>query len=284
MLNSTAVKDSSGGYISNRSSTFNISERKIMEEMLLKSEARFRALVQNSSDVFMILEADGTYRYVNLSSERIMGYKPEELIGKKPMDFVHPDDLEKFLQAFGKCVRIPGYTCIVQYRFLKPDGTFIWLESVGANSLNDINIKGIVINARDITERKRADERLELRNIILSTQQETSLNGILVVGEDGKIMSFNRRFVELWEIPDEVLESKSDKRAVKSVLDKLAEPELFAQRIKYLYDHNSESSQEEIALKDGGLLSATRLQCEATRAGITAGSGIFGTSRSETIC
>ena len=104
LLNSTAVKVSSGGYISNRSSTFDISERKIMEEMLLKSEARFRALVQNSSDVFMILEADGTYRYVNLSSERIMGYKPEELIGKKPMDFVHPDDLEKFLQAFGKCV------------------------------------------------------------------------------------------------------------------------------------------------------------------------------------
>ena len=105
-----------------------------------------------------------------------------------------------------------------------------------------------------------------------------------MVGEDGKIMSFNRRFVELWEIPDEVLESKSDERAVKSVLDKLAEPELFAQRIKYLYDHNSESSQEEIALKNGRTFERYSSPMRGNEGRYYGGSGIFGTSRSETIC
>ena len=72
-----------------------------------------------------------------------------------------------------------------------------------------------------LQERKQAEEALEFKNIILSTQQEASLDGILVVDENGEIISFNRRFVDLWDMPLDIAESKSDKQVLQSVMNKL---------------------------------------------------------------
>jgi PAS domain S-box-containing protein len=102
-----------------------------------------------------------------------------------------------------------------------------------------------------LQERKRAEEALEFKNIILSTQQETSLDGILVVDENGEIISFNRRFIEIWGIPSDVAESKSDQPVLQSVMDKLANPEEFVGKLEQLYEAREETSRDEIALKDG---------------------------------
>ena len=102
-----------------------------------------------------------------------------------------------------------------------------------------------------LQERKRAEEALEFKNLILSTQQETSLDGILVVDENGEIISFNRRFVEIWGIPSDVAESKTDEQVLQSVVDKLAHPEEFTGKLEQLYEAREETSQDEIALKDG---------------------------------
>ena len=102
-----------------------------------------------------------------------------------------------------------------------------------------------------LQERKQAEEALEFKNVILSTQQETSLDGILVVDANGEIISFNRRFVELWGIPPGVAESKSDEQVLQSVMDKLASPEEFAGKLEQLHEAHDETSRDEIALKDG---------------------------------
>lgn len=99
--------------------------------------------------------------------------------------------------------------------------------------------------------RERAEETLVFTNIILRTQQESSIDGILVVDEKGKILSFNQRFVELWGIPPGVIESKSDERALQSVMNKLAEPQKFLENVNYLYEHRQETSRDEVFLKDG---------------------------------
>ncbi|MBI5552541.1 MAG: PAS-domain containing protein [Desulfobacterales bacterium] len=91
-------------------------------------------------------------------------------------------------------------------------------------------------------------------NMILSTQQETSLDGILVVDETGRMVSFNRRFVDMWQIPEDIVATKSDERALQSVMDKLAAPEEFMAQVKYLYGHPNEKSREEISLIDGRTL------------------------------
>jgi len=105
-----------------------------------------------------------------------------------------------------------------------------------------------------LIERRKAEEDLRQRNALLSTQQETTLDGILVVDRNGKILTYNRRFVEMWRIPQDILDSHSDQRALESVLDQLESPGEFHERIEYLYAHPGEKSREEIELKDGRTL------------------------------
>ena len=102
-----------------------------------------------------------------------------------------------------------------------------------------------------LQERKQAEASLEFKNIILSTQQEASIDGILVVDENGEIISFNRRFVDLWDIPSAIAESKSDEQILQSVTNKLANPEEFVGKLEQLHEDRNEISQDEIALKDG---------------------------------
>ncbi|MFA4848819.1 MAG: PAS domain S-box protein [Methanoregula sp.] len=102
--------------------------------------------------------------------------------------------------------------------------------------------------------RKREEEEIRLSNVILKTQQETSPDGILIVDKSGKILSFNHRFTEIWGIPRDVLDSRSDERALSYVLDKLTDPEEFLARVKNLYEHQKEKSREEILLRDGHML------------------------------
>ncbi len=117
-----------------------------------------------------------------------------------------------------------------------------------------------------LQERKRAEEALEFKNLVLTTQQETSLDGILVVDENGGIISFNRRFVEIWEIPSDVAESKSDERVLQSVMDKLAQPEEFVGKLEQLNEAREETSRDEIALKDSRTSIVIRPRCSAGRA------------------
>ncbi len=102
-----------------------------------------------------------------------------------------------------------------------------------------------------LQERKRAEEALEFKNIILTTQQEASIDGILVVDENGEIISFNRRFVDIWDIPTSIAESKSDEQVLQSVTNKLVSPEEFVGKLEQLHEDRSEISQDEIALRDG---------------------------------
>ncbi|MEI8345494.1 MAG: PAS domain-containing protein, partial [Candidatus Omnitrophota bacterium] len=103
------------------------------------------------------------------------------------------------------------------------------------------------------TERRRYEEALIFNNVILRTQQELSTDGILVVGAEGTILSFNQRFVDLWGIPRDVIESKSDARALGAVMDRLASPDEFIRKVKRLYEAHGEISSDLIALKDGRL-------------------------------
>lgn len=99
--------------------------------------------------------------------------------------------------------------------------------------------------------RRLTEEELAFKNIILSTQQECSIDGILVIGENSTIMSFNRRYVELWGVPPEFLEAQDNTQLLQFVSNQMMDPEAFLSRILYHYEHREEKSREEIALKDG---------------------------------
>jgi diguanylate cyclase (GGDEF)-like protein/PAS domain S-box-containing protein len=99
--------------------------------------------------------------------------------------------------------------------------------------------------------RRQAEEELKFRNAILSTQQETSPDAILVVDEEARIISYNKQFVDLWGIPEEMVRAAVDEPVLQSVVRQMKDPEAFLARVRYLYEHKQERSHEELSLADG---------------------------------
>ena len=128
--------------------------------ILGESEKRFRSLVQNASDITTVLDAAGTIRYESPSIERLLGYRPEDLVGQNAFDYVHPDDLERVRSIFGETTKRSGASRPAEVRFRHADGSWRYMEWIGNNLLEDPTVKGIVANSRDVTERKEAEEKL----------------------------------------------------------------------------------------------------------------------------
>ena len=124
---------------------------------LEKREAHFRALIEHSAEGVAILDADGNFRYVAPAEERLTGYPPQELIGKSAFANIHPEDAPRLLQAFQAGVQQPDSVTTLSYRLRRADGEWRHYEVTGHNLLHDPFIKGVVINYRDITERKLAE-------------------------------------------------------------------------------------------------------------------------------
>jgi len=105
--------------------------------------------------------------------------------------------------------------------------------------------------ASQISERAQTEEALRLQQTLLKAQSEAAPDGILLVSEKREILSYNRRFVEMWDLPEAVMQSQSSQAAVEAVLDKLEEPDAFVAQTEYLYRHKDKTSRNEIVLKDG---------------------------------
>ena len=104
------------------------------------------------------------------------------------------------------------------------------------------------------SQRKQAQQELEFKNTVLLTQQETTLDAILVVDENGQIISYNRQFIDLWPAAANLVGKGDDAPVLRSVVDQVVDQEAFLDRIKYLYEHRDEKSRDEISLKNGRVL------------------------------
>jgi len=158
-----------------------ITERKRAEESLRQSEEYFRSLIEKGSDVISVMDKDSIVHYISPSVERILGYKPEELIGTSGFALVHPDDLKRMSarQDFLAVLGAPGSVSpTVELRDRHKDGSWLSLEVV-ARSIVDANGElAIVTNAHDITERKKAEESLRQSMIQLRTTLKASINAL----------------------------------------------------------------------------------------------------------
>jgi len=131
-----------------------------IETALRNRERLFRSLTEHALDLVTILNDQGVITYQSSSVERVMGYQPAELLGRTAFEWVHPDDLRAVQEAFQSGIRSPGATITLDFRFRHRDGTWRHLEAVGSNMLADAGIGGVVVNSRDITERKLTEEQL----------------------------------------------------------------------------------------------------------------------------
>jgi PAS domain S-box-containing protein len=133
--------------------------RRAGEAELLRREKYFRALTENSLDVLWILNREGTLTYASPSVQYVMGYAPQELIGKNALANVHFDDLPRAREAFQIAVEDPTHTVKLEIRYQRKDGFWRYFEIVGQSRLDDPEIAGLVIHCRDVTERRQNEHR-----------------------------------------------------------------------------------------------------------------------------
>jgi two-component system cell cycle sensor histidine kinase/response regulator CckA len=171
-------------------------ERIQAESALAASERRFRSLVQNSSDLVTIVAPDGTIRYASDSAERIVGYPASTLVGTTLLHYLDPADVTSvrgLLQdgAEGSSTSLP-----IEFRLRHADGTYVWLEAVGTNLLADPTIGGIVLNARDVSERKRADRALRESEERYRDLFDNASDLVCMATPDGSLLYVNKAWQE----------------------------------------------------------------------------------------
>jgi diguanylate cyclase (GGDEF)-like protein/PAS domain S-box-containing protein len=137
-----------------------ITEKNKLKQQNSESEKRFRLLIQHLSDVIAIIDQNGTIVYKSPAVEKVLGITFEELKDQNLFHLIHPDDLSKANDIFEKVLKEPGKTFMIEIRIQHKSGKWIWVDARMTNFLNDTSVKGIVINYRDITERKKSQDNM----------------------------------------------------------------------------------------------------------------------------
>ena len=247
-------------------------------------------LIQNISEIVVIIDAEGHIRFSNPQLERVLGLRPEDVIGKDIFDFVHPDDTRRGALEYAETVQKPGEGVPSVLRIHDAHGAWIPFEIIANNQLADPDIRGVIFTARDLrfrrdvesvihaanadvekhvaertTELAKANASLRLENqsrreierqlqntiSLLNATLNSTADGILVVSRDGKVSGCNRRFAHLWHLQFESALGRADTELLSSVIDQLQDPDEFVGKVKALYSDPSATSFDEVKFKDG---------------------------------
>ncbi len=138
-----------------------MTEEQRAEDALQASEKRFRALIENSTDAVSLLNANGTILYASPATTRVLGYTADEMVGRNVFELLHPDDMPNVTALFAQLLQSPGAIVTAQARYRHQAGEWRWYEGTGHNLLAEQSVQAVVVNYRDITERKRAEETLQ---------------------------------------------------------------------------------------------------------------------------
>ncbi len=136
-------------------------EKEKAEAEMLRQRAYFQTLIENTSDIITVVDTEGVIRYESPAVERLLGYKPHEMVGRSVFEFVHPEDLDRVRDVFGRAMEDPGAaTRSAEFRYLHKDGSWRPLEAVGRALVEGGKIVGGVASSRDISQRKALEAQL----------------------------------------------------------------------------------------------------------------------------
>ncbi len=139
-------------------------KRKHAEEALRVSEQRFRTLIEWGSDVIALMSPDGMIRYVSASLTRVLGYSTDEFVGHSGFDFIDPDDRQRTMALLADLAGAPSGVLRFQFRVRHQNGSQRWIESIATNRVDDPGVQALVVNFRDVTERKEVEDRIQILN------------------------------------------------------------------------------------------------------------------------
>ncbi len=188
------VYNNSGQAVMAMLNSIDISEHRQAEEAVKNNEKRFRALIENGLDNISLLSADGILLWESPAVIRNLGYPPDEFLGRSTLELVHPDDLGWILSILAELIQKPESRLKGSFRMRRVDGTWRWVEAVVTNLLNEPSVNAIVVNYRDITERKQAEDEI----VKLHRAVESSGEVIFLTDGQGVFSYVNPEFINLY--------------------------------------------------------------------------------------
>lgn len=146
--------DANGNFLQTHCILKDITEQKKAEEKVIQIGKYYQALIEKAPDGIALIDAEGKFKYISESAKKMFGYSPSDVIDINPDANTHPDDLPIVLSELGKIFVDPTYIPTIEYRFLNKNGQWVWIETTFNNLLGNENVEAIVLNFRDVTERK----------------------------------------------------------------------------------------------------------------------------------
>jgi PAS domain S-box-containing protein len=199
-----------------------ITERKQAQEQLKANEERFRALLEHSTDAISLLDKDGRRLYASPASARIVGYEPTEFVGVETFGHIHPADVQHLQNVFATMMRQPGKSFPAHFRVRHKNRDWVWLEGTGTNLLDHPSVQAVVVNYRDITQRKHLEEALRQSREQLEVILQNIADGICVQDSRGSIVYMNEAGATLcgYGSPSEVMRTPDFQTQRASILQR----------------------------------------------------------------
>ncbi|RPI16847.1 MAG: PAS domain S-box protein [Ignavibacteriae bacterium] len=186
-----------------------VTEQNRTQIALRESEKRFRALIENSADMIALLDKTGLIMYSSPSANRILGYDPGEYINKNVMDLIHPEDRKLTIRTLRDIVEYPGKIVNLQLRVKHKNNDWLWIEATTSNLLEEPTIEALVVNYRDISERKKAEEELILQKSYFQQLFENSPEGIVIIDNEDNVVDVNKGFEKMFQYTLQEIKSQN---------------------------------------------------------------------------
>jgi PAS domain S-box-containing protein len=225
-----------------------VTERKARQRRLSEAQTVF----DHAQDaIFLVDVDDGTFRVqrVNPAYEDLTGLSVEDLRGKTPREIVDEETAAEIEARYRECVE---RATPVEYdeRIAFSGEPRHWHTKI-APVVEGGEVVKLVGATRDVTERVEREDRLAHQQSLLEAVIETSIDGVLVVNEDREYATWNQQFVDMWDMPPELVGDESEPAGLEWVRDQLEDPESFREQVEYLYDNSGEESRDRVRLTDG---------------------------------
>jgi len=216
-----------------------------------QKDAELNSFINNISDIAWIKDAESKFIAVNRAFCDAVGMEPEALINKTCRVCLPEEEARRFREEDLE-VMAAGTQKIVEEKIVETEEIDVWIEKTKSPIFDESEkVIGTVGVARNITKRKKTEEELFYKNLLLDAQSQTFLDGLLVIDNDGKVVSSNDRMREMWKVPREIWDSGDDEVLLRHAVSMLKHPDEFLEKVRYLYDKRDEKSRDEIELRDG---------------------------------
>jgi PAS domain S-box-containing protein len=226
-------------------------ELRAAEQRLEEAREQYFDLYDLAPVGYFSISEKGIILEANLTGANMLGVLPRDLRSRQFTGLIVEADqyIYYYLRKQLFTTKAPQ---VCEMRMVRGDGTLFWARTEATVAEDGERGKPVFrMTIHDITERKQGDEILQYSLSLLTASLESTADGLLIVDRQGKIVRWNQRFTDMWKIPEEVLASHDDEKAINHILSQLADPEQFVARVRKLYGQQDESSFDQIEFLDG---------------------------------